>query len=79
MADVVHTEGSGGNTVAVVAIVLLVGVAILFFMYVLPSLRQQPAPEPEGARIEVELPPPTGSPSAPPSDGADAAPPQDAE
>ncbi|HTK59576.1 MAG TPA: hypothetical protein VL283_00050 [Candidatus Baltobacteraceae bacterium] len=70
MAEVVHTESEGGNAVAIVAILVIVGLAVAFFMYVLPTLRKPETPPPEGGNIQINLPPPSPEPSPEPAPSA---------
>lgn len=47
--------GDSGSIVAIVAIVILAGLAVLFFMYGLPMIQKNNAPQP-GTTIEVKIP-----------------------
>ncbi len=60
MTNVTYDNGNGSNVVAIVAVVILVGLAILFFMYGLPILQRnaaQPQPQQPGASIQINTPP----------------------
>ncbi len=52
-----ETSGNSSNMVAIVAIVILAGLAVLFFMYGLPMLQKNAAqPQQPGTTIDVKLP-----------------------
>ena len=53
-----ETSGDSGNVVAIVAIVILAGLAVLFFVYGLPMIQKNNA-QPQGTTIDVKLPDPT--------------------
>jgi len=63
MADQINTsappsDNSGSNIVAIVAIVILVGLAIVGVVYALPYLQQPPAnTNPQGTNVQIQLPP----------------------
>ena len=76
MADQINTtapqaDNSGGNMVAIVAIVILVGLAIVFVVYALPYFQKPPETQtPQGTNVQIQLPPnnqPAPSPSPAPA------------
>lgn len=50
-----ETSGNSSSIVAIVAIVILAGLAVLFFVYGLPMIQKNNAEQP-GTTIEVKLP-----------------------
>lgn len=56
MADT--NSGNGTNIVAIVALIILAGLAVLFFVYGLPMLQNASNPE-MPSEIKIEIPAPT--------------------
>ncbi len=58
-----NNEGSGGATGLIVGIIALIIVVALFFVYVLPMIRNSPGPKDNSINVKVTLPDVTPTPA----------------